>query len=184
MKQKFENISRFSAEFLDEYSLSKEFNIGYELLMKNGLLTPHLIETFGEVSVSEAACKERIETEKAYLRQSVISQVSTGIILLEAQLHIVKEVVPVDLINDLKLTSIPFGSLLGIHGQDVVTKDKHIILQKRIENDEIRIGRSHKIVNAKGALICFVNELMASEMLLSEALKNNEKMLFKNERNV
>lgn len=144
--------------------------IGYELMIKEGLLTPHLVDNFGAIEVEEISDIEQIETTKTYIRRSIIKQRETNIPLLEAQLRIIKDEVPQGLINDLKNTDNAFGCLLNRYGVKVISKKKRLILQEDLENHKIRIGRNHLLVSeSTNKTICYVQEIMSFEEVLVRA---------------
>lgn len=154
-----------------EDSISKnQLNFSKELLNKGLLFTPHLKKSFGNIYVCEIGLKH-IESEEIYIRESVIKQKVTDYEILAANLRIEKKNVPIQLINDLKSTKIPFGSLLKKYKIDVSIKNQKIIAIRNIDNSETtRMGRSRTMVRkGTGDLICDVYELLNSERYLLAA---------------
>ena len=168
-----QNISMKAQEKPLENSMSEnKLNFSKELLNKGLLFTPHLKRNFGNIYVCEIGLKH-IESEDIYIRESVIKQKDTDYEILAANLRIEKNNVPIELINDLRTTTIPFGSLLKKYNIDVVIKNQEIIEIRNTGNNETtRMGRSRTMIK-KGTndLICNVYELLNSEQHLLAAKK-------------
>ena len=169
-----QNISnKLPEESFENTTLDNKFDFSKELLNKGLLFTPHLKKNFGNIYVCEIGLKH-IESEEIYIRESVIKQKDTDYEILAANLRIEKKNVPMELINDLKSTKIPFGSLLKKYNIDVTIKNQEIIAIKNIgDNGTTRMGRS-RIMIKKGTndLICNVYELLSSEQHLLAAKKH------------
>ncbi|KAA1246822.1 hypothetical protein [Aquimarina sp. RZ0] len=145
-------------------------NLSYSLLEKQSLLTPSLIENFGEIYVLEKSSLDRLESDKTYLRISEIRQKKTNYKLLDASLRIFKKSLPIKLINSLQTMDTPFGSLLKQNNIQIEVNDLHISLHQNINTEAFRLGRNYimtdKNTNKK---ICYVREILVEEMFLLRA---------------
>lgn len=169
-----QNISnKSSEESFENSTLDNKFDFSKELLNKGLLFTPHLKKNFGNIYVCEIGLKH-IESEEIYIRESVIKQKDTDYEILAANLRIEKSNVPIQLINDLKSTTVPFGTLLKKYNIDITIKDQEIIAIRNVDNSgTTRMGRSRTMIQkGTGVLICKVHELLNSEQHLLAAKKH------------
>lgn len=169
------NISNKKHSIHDE--IISQCPISQELLEKDSLLTPRLNLNFGKINVIESDILECIETDNTYLRESVLYQKSTGNKILEATLRITKNKLPNKFIQDLRLTSTPFGVLLKKYKIPVEIKNRQIIVNIDSKKDVLRIGRSHIITKLDSdEIISHVRELLVSEEELYLSKKNTIKI--------
>lgn len=160
-------------EMFQSSTSENKLSFSKELLNKDLLFTPHLKKNFGNIYVCKIGDKP-IESEDIYIRESVIKQEDTDYEILVANLRIEKKNVPAGLINDLRSTTIPFGSLLEKYYIDVTIKNQEIIAIRNIGDDgATRMGRSRDMIK-KGTddLICNVYELLSTEQQLLMAKKH------------
>ena len=138
--------------------LAIENAFGEQLLDHNGLMTPVLTRFFGPIYAYET---QREEDELSYRRTSTLFQSTSQKKILDAHLVIAKGSLPVELIEDLRVTSILFGQLLKDHNIDIETSAPKVRLIGQ------RWGRSVELIEKRsGKVICSVEELLVKDKML------------------
>ena len=154
-------------EYLLKNNVNKRLRLSCKLLEHSTLLTPVLKREFGEMKASESQRFQCMESSDTYLRESELRQESTGNVILEATLRIMKNELPNSFIKDLKTTSMLFGDLLIKHKVKVRVSDQQIILHFDSNNGNLRMGRSHTMyLLSTNKVVCHVRELLVCEQEL------------------
>ncbi|WP_299752082.1 hypothetical protein [uncultured Tateyamaria sp.] len=150
------------------------FAVGLKLLDHDGLLTPKLRKHFGRIiSKQTSARKSRLH----YFRRSTLYQQSSCCRILEATLNISTNAVPEKLIDTLRSTQTPFGSLLEEFAIETKIINRILTVACDRTKCELRLGRQHQITNAKTAeVICHVEEVLFPEAELNKLTHPEKEM--------
>ncbi len=160
------NLVNFSSKKSIDFSLSKD------LLENDALLTPRLQSNFGQIDAFETSDIECFETQKTYLRESILIQKCSGEKILEATLRIVKQNLPPAFVQDLRTTNTPFGELIKKYKISVSIINRNSLIIKEFSTGKTRMGRSHTIIHSNSKkIICHVREILTHEENLIKAKK-------------
>ena len=130
-----------------------------QLLRQNGLMTPALVKTFGDVIAVE---NFRKTTERVYLRRSSIFTALGQHPILDAELAINHHLLPQGFLSRLKNGRELFGALLLEFGLDVSIEG--LVIFRR---EDQRFGRRlHMRDTVSGVIISRVEEVLQPEQLL------------------
>lgn len=141
---------------LTPVSRSELTGLTADLLLPASLLTPRLTAYFGPLEA-----QSQLDPPEGHLqrRHAQLTQVSTGDIIVEAQLVLYLDHLPQEVLQALSETRRLFGDLLMAHG--IPTRVDALTVVKCTATEPPRFGRHHHIHHATtGARLCDVYEVL------------------------
>lgn len=143
--------------------------LDWSLVDHDGLMTPRLLAHFGPINVQVLRTDNLSET--SYSRMSRLCQISTGALILDAELVLNTVALPHQVLLGLRDTQTPFGQLVMEAGIVARSVDREITTLAATDGQGRRLGRRHRLVNAQtGQELCAIVETLSPLSVLFTAL--------------
>ncbi len=152
----------------------RDFPVSQALLDHDGLMTPKLVQVFGEVSARQTGMSDEGDR---ILRRSVLCQTATGAPVLQARLAIFKAAVPDGFLDRLLSGTRLFGSLVIEAGLTVRMSGQTIFRGQSPDTaGALAWGRRHRILLAgDDSPLCDVEEWLTDEETLEKLVLPSER---------
>ncbi len=121
--------------------------LGGSLLDHDGLMTPILLAYFGSIKVE--VLQTEVLNATTLRRVSRLHQAATGAVILDAEMILNTAALPRQVLIGLQDTPIPFGQLLMDAGITARSVERQIVGLGEKDKSERRLGRRHRLVNAR-----------------------------------